>query len=381
MIEIKKASNCCGCGVCSQVCPKQCIKMEYDREGFAYPVVNKDTCINCNQCKKSCPILNSAKEKTIIQEVYAAYYMDEEVRLSSSSGGIFTAIAEAVIDDGGIVFGASFDRDWSVKHISVESKKDISLLRGSKYTQSRIETCYQEAKMALEGKRPVLWSGTGCQIAGLKCFLGKDYPNLLTVDILCHGVPSTKLWKQYLSEKENQFNSSVKKVFFRNKDYGWKNFSLKMEFSNGEEYNTSFKNDVYMQLFLNNICLRPSCHDCKFKTVNSYADITLGDCWGIDKWLPEMDDDRGVSVVIIHTNKGNAAFQQIQRSVILRKAELQQVYQSMMYDSVNAHPHRKRFFDALDGEERTQDLKILLKRSFSEKIFSKLKRLLFSSIT
>ena len=232
MIEIQNKKDCCGCGACNQVCPKQCIKMESDKEGFLYPKVDTESCINCGLCEKSCPILNNQRSKELFQKYYLAYYTDEVVRLSSSSGGVFSVLSKAVIQNGGVVFGAAFDQEWLVHHVGVERQEDLRVLRGSKYLQSRSESCYREAKALLEVGRPVLYSGTGCQIAGLKSYLKKDYEKLLTVDIICHGVPSPKLWKHYLSEQEQTFGAPVQRVFFRNKDTGWNNFSMSIDFSN-----------------------------------------------------------------------------------------------------------------------------------------------------
>ena len=374
MIEIKNKSDCCGCGACSQVCPRQCIKMESDREGFLYPILDKEACISCSLCEKSCPILNIQRSEVLSRKCYIAYDMNEKVRLESSSGGVFSALSEAVIQKGGVVFGAAFDKNWFVHHVGVERQEDLRMLQGSKYLQSRSESCYQEAKALLEAGRPVLYSGTGCQIAGLKSYLKKDYEKLLTVDIICHGVPSPKLWKHYLTEQEQTFGAPVQSVFFRNKDTGWNNFSMSINFSNQKKYLKSFREDPYMRLFLKNICLRPACHDCKFKALYSQADITLGDCWGIEKTIPSIDDDKGISVVLINTDKGEEAFKQISDCLVYREAEYQNVYQPMMNTSVKPHLHRKQLFRALNMEEKTLKLCELLDLSLTEKALRKLKK-------
>ena len=199
MIEIKEKAFCCGCNACVQRCPKQCISMHEDEEGFLYPRVDKTICIECGLCEKVCPVINQNEPRKPLK-VYAAYNKDEKIRRESSSGGVFTAIAEQVIDEGGIVFGACFDENWEVKHDYTETKEGLKAFRGSKYVQSRIKDNYQKAEHYLKEGRKVLFSGTPCQIAGLKKYLCKEYENLLTVDFICHGVPSPKVWRMYLNE-------------------------------------------------------------------------------------------------------------------------------------------------------------------------------------
>jgi len=380
MIDIKSKNKCCGCGACSQICPKQCIEMKPDTEGFLYPVVNKGNCINCGLCEKRCPILNTKNEKTEQQDAFVAFHRDEQIRLSSSSGGVFSALAENIIRHGGIVFGAAFDEDFLVHHVGVERLEELEKLRGSKYLQSRTESVYLAAKAALEEGRPVLYSGTGCQIAGLKSFLGKDYPNLLTVDIICHGVPTPKLWRRYLTELEKKHGAPVKQVCFRQKDTGWRNYSLNLALRNDIVYKRVFRDDPFMQFFLKNICIRPSCSTCKFKPVYSKADLTLGDCWGIEEYRPTLDDDKGISVIIAHTSRGKAALDQAEEQLVCYKADLQRVWQSMMMDSSKPHPHRKKFFSLLDSDCTFEELCALLKMSSVEKGIRKLKRTLLSIV-
>lgn len=199
MVELIDKSKCCGCAACVQVCPKQCISFNEDIEGFLYPIVNKDLCIDCRLCEKVCPFLNLNDPRKPVK-VLAAINPNEEIRMKSSSGGIFTMLAEAVIDKGGVVFGARFDKNWEVMHDYTETKEGLDIFRGAKYTQSKIGRTYKEAKDFLIQGRKVLFSGTGCQIAGLRLFLHKKYDNLLMVEIACHGVPSPAVWRAYLDE-------------------------------------------------------------------------------------------------------------------------------------------------------------------------------------
>ena len=366
MIDIKNKVNCCGCGACEQVCPVKCIHMIGDKEGFLYPEVDQSSCIKCGLCERSCPIL-SVQESEIINDAYIAYSKDDRIRILSSSGGVFSVLSESVLGNHGTVFGAVFDRDFSVYHKKVDCLEGLSLIRGSKYLQSRIENSYKETKRLLDEGKTVLFSGTGCQIAGLKSFLKVGYENLLTVDILCHGTPSPKLWSLYIHEKELLFDSTVKNISFRKKNTGWRTYSLCIEFENGKSYSCVFNKDPYMKMFLRNICLRPSCYSCRFKAINSQADITLGDCWGIEKYMPELDDNKGCSLIITHTNKGNDLIRRVMDNLEIREADLSRVQQPMIINSAELHPNRKKFFRAVGKESKICQLEKMLKLSLFDR--------------
>jgi coenzyme F420-reducing hydrogenase beta subunit len=334
MVEFKKNEDCCGCSACIQRCPKQGITLEEDYEGFLYPVVNKDRCTNCGLCEEVCPVINEGNMRKPMC-VYAAKNADEKIRRKSSSGGIFTLLAERIIKEKGVVFGARFDENWEVVHDYVETKENIALLRGSKYVQSKIGNTYQQAEQFLKARKQVLFSGTPCQIAGLKLFLGKEYDNLLTADLVCHGVPSPKVWRLYISEiAENQIikmvdNPLISKkeiistINFRDKIHGWKKscFTLQYLYSNNANKESTwlveplYKN-IFMRGFLKDLYLRPSCYACSSRSFKSGSDITIGDYWGIQHVLPEFDDDKGVSLVMINTNKGEAIYKQLEQESI-----------------------------------------------------------------
>ena len=252
MIQIKDKSVCCGCSACVQICPKQCISLKEDKEGFLYPTVNHAFCVECGKCEKVCPELHPFEVHEPLK-VYAAKHQDDAVRKVSSSGGIFTLLADMVIDEGGVVFGACFDSDWSVVHDFTETHEGLQAFRGSKYLQSRIGNTYRQAEVFLKAGRKVLFTGTPCQIAGLKKYLHKDYENLLAVDFVCHGVPSPLVWKKYLEEiiacqceknsvllHSNPFISErgsmagirkIDAISFRNKNLGWKKYSFALTLS------------------------------------------------------------------------------------------------------------------------------------------------------
>lgn len=323
MIEVKDKFQCCGCAACVQRCPKQCISLKEDKEGFLYPIVDKNACIDCGLCEKVCPIIgpNAPREPL---KVYAAKHKDDEIRMKSSSGGIFTLLAEQIIDEGGVVFGARFDEYWEVMHDYTETKEGLALFRGSKYVQSRIGNSYLQAENFLKQGKKVMFTGTPCQIAGLKRFLRKEYENLLAVDFVCHGVPSPKVWRMYLDEtlarqgigKNTVLSYAmlrqkfIRSVEFRSKSTGWKKYSFALTLTkasaDGEEnsvlLSTVFSENQFMQAFLGDYILRPSCFKCVCKAGRSGADITLGDFWGIEMIRPDLDDDKGCGLVLNYSN-------------------------------------------------------------------------------
>ncbi len=310
MIQIHNKKDCSGCSACANICPKNCIKMERDEMGFAYPEVDADVCINCGRCEKVCPILSPAKENSPLS-VKGAKNRDESVRRTSSSGGTFFELANDIISRGGIVYGCALDDKLVARHIGVETLDGLSALKGSKYVQSDVGATYREVKKHLISGREVLYSGTPCQIAGLKNYLGKSYDNLLLVDVLCHGVPSPGVFADYLDYLSERFGAKPISVNFRNKEKSWKRLYFEVKFDNGKRYFTFCGYDRYMSMFLNNISLRPSCYDCRFTTVNRQGDITLGDFWGIGRKYPERDDDKGISLIIVNTENGEKAYGEI----------------------------------------------------------------------
>ncbi|NGU73150.1 4Fe-4S dicluster domain-containing protein [Clostridium perfringens] len=378
MIEVRDKKDCCGCAACKQICPKKCIEMKYDEEGFEYPVVNILSCIDCGLCESVCPIKSFDKKSESV-ESYVAYSKDLKTRVKSSSGAIFSLCAEYVLKNNGIVFGAIFDSEFMVHHVYIDSIENLKYLQGSKYLQSRIENTYQETERFLKEGKEVLYSGTACQIAGLKKYLKKEYSNLYTIDVLCHGVPSPKVWKKYLDEEVKKSNNNISKVFFRNKTTGWKQYSVYFEYTDGTQImESNIKND-YMRLFLKDICLRPSCYDCKFKSLDRPSDITLGDSWGIENIMPEMDDDKGTSVILIHSKNGKKMFEKINKNMIFKSGDVDSILppNADSRKSVAVHPKRDLFFEKLNKGESIKELVKLIEYSPKQKINNFFRRIYF----
>ena len=370
MIQIIDKTNCCGCSACEQVCPKHCISMTQDAEGFLYPVVNTEWCIDCGLCEKVCPMYR----KVVTREpmaVYAAKNNDENIRLASSSGGIFTLLAEAVLERGGVVYGARFDDVWNVIHDYTETKEGLSLFRGSKYVQSKIGDCYRTCLSFLKQGRLVLFSGTSCQIAGLKSFLRKEFTNLLTVDVVCHGVPSPAVWKLYLKHFA-QDSKSISHISFRNKETGWKAYSNVLSVLNKNIVHESYTENKFMKLFLSNTILRPSCYGCKFKAGKSGSDVTLADFWGIDKIDPAFDDDKGVSAVLIYNDKASGWLTLSDTKAFTYQDVLKGNY-SLAY-SVAQPVNRTYFFRMMS---KGYDFDNLYIKCFDTSIYRRMRRLIF----
>lgn len=351
MEVLEDKEKCCGCHACYNICPKEAIKMETDEKGFKYPVIDTKKCVKCGLCKKICPVLNN-KENKNEPIAYCAYNKNEEVRKQSSSGGIFTLLAEEILDRNGVIFGASFDKEYNVCHTYIENKNELSKFRGSKYVQSSIGNTYKKAKMFLENDKYVLFTGTPCQIEGLKKFLNKDYEKLYTQDIICHGVPSPKVWEKYKEYRNKIDTNEIKRINFRNKDNGWKEYNMDFEYKNSE-YKNNHNNDLYMQAFLKNTILRDSCYNCHFKKTNRISDITLADFWGIEKVVPQMDDNKGTSLVIVNSKKGKELVEKIESKIIYRQVNLEEAikYNPSMISSSTKDKNRKKFFENIDNME------------------------------
>lgn len=347
-ICVNRPEKCSGCSACRQICPKQCITLKEDLEGFMYPNVDTNVCINCGLCKKVCPVLNNdqGNEPT---KVLALKNKNENIRATSSSGGTFFELARKFLEEGGIVYGCALDENMVARHIKVTSESDLHRLKSSKYVQSDMGDTMREIRTLLSEEKKVMFSGTPCQTAGLVNYIGKKCENLFLVDILCHGVPSPKLFREYLELLEKQYAGKAISVNFRSKQRGWKRLYMEVCFNNGKRHYVYSGYDRYESLFLNNMSLRPSCYECKFTTTKRYGDITLGDFWGIGKRYPEWDDDKGISVVMLNTKKGQEYYQKISSLFVSReeKLELAKAGQRTLYAPTAKNPNRDAFYEIL----------------------------------
>lgn len=310
MIEITDKKMCCGCTACVNVCPVQCIVMRRDRdEGFDYPVANPDICIGCGRCESVCPVLSPA----FPAEPLAAYAVRNEENVEgSSSGGVFPALAEAVLADGGIVFGAVMESDMKVGHAEAETMEDVQRMRESKYVQSDLYSVFADVREYLESGRKVLFTGTPCQVAGLNKYLGKDREGLMTVDVACHGVPGPGVWEQYVKALEKRHGARMRAASFRDKSKGWRHYVFRTTYSSPDtEVSVKAAADPYMALFMQDMTLRPSCYSCPARHGRSGSDLTLSDLWSVAEAAPDLNDDRGVSGVIVNTERGSALFERI----------------------------------------------------------------------
>lgn len=338
-------SKCNGCYACANLC--DCIEMKIDENGFWYPFKN-DKCIQCGLCVRKCPALKKSDVRNNPVS-YVAFNKDENIRINSASGGIFTAVAEKILDNNGIVFGAKFDEKLNVIHGFSDNKKDLEKFRGSKYVQSKIGDNFKKVKEFLLKGQDVLFTGTPCQIGGLYAYLGKNYDNLFTQDIICHGVPSPKVFKKYID-----YMSKISKpldVSFRNKNEGWRNFSMAINFENGVKYSKNYTEDLMLVAYVQNICLRMSCHNCAFKSRHRQSDLTIADYWGVENVHPHLDDDMGISVIIVNSKKGELLFEKIKENLIFQETNLDTclIYNPSMEKSVVMDNNRSDFFKNLNN--------------------------------
>lgn len=376
-IKILDKKKCTGCEACESICPKNCIMMQRDDSGFLYPVVDKSNCIDCDLCIKTCPVVT---EKPFYQKdekkVYCGWSRDEKVRFASTSGGMFSELALEILRKNGYIAAAAYNDKCDVEHIIVNDKAGVERIRQSKYTQSNINGIYVDVRNLLKEGNLVLFSGTPCQVAGLKRFLRKEYLNLITVDFICRGVNSPKAYRSWLSELEKRYNSKVIKVWFKYKEYGWKNSPLctRVDFEDGKNCILYRDNNTYMKGYLGpNLYIRPCCGDCKFKGNRNYSDLTLADYWGASK---EVDDDKGTSLVLVNSKAGNDLLQEIKENIVLFPCQEEYTRQNLCYtDSVKINPKSEEFLTGLDEELFSQRLERYTRVLLGKRIIQTIKRI------
>lgn len=381
MIEIKDKKNCCGCSACYSICPKNCIEMKADREGFLYPKINKDLCINCGLCENVCPIINKVEEKVFEQEGYLVQNKDEKIREESTAGGAFTAIAKYVLEKKGIVFGVQYDENLNVVHSYVENEIDLKLYRNSKYVQSNIGETFKQAKKFLDENRWVCFSGTPCQIEGLKKYLKKDYNKLITVDVVCHAVPSPLVWKKYLEVQRKKYGNNIKNIIFRDKKYYGYNYSQMTIRDNrgGDLGHLGVESDIMLRAFFSDICDRPSCYECAFKKRYRVSDFTIWDCFITGLIAKDFDDDKGTTRVLIHTQKGKNIFEEIKSNFKYKDigADLLTKNVHEMFFSVKINNKRKIFMQDLIALDRERFIKKYFEDTWKIKIKRNLRKILY----
>lgn len=373
-IKITDKEMCSGCTACANICPKDAIEMVRDEEGFLYPKVNKDKCIDCGLCKKTCPMINHKEHHEFEQKAYIFQNKDEQIRLESTSGGAFTAIAEEIINSNGVVFGVAFDKDFKVKHTYATTKKELEKFRNSKYVQSDPNETFTKVKEFLTSGKKVLFSGTSCQIAGLKSFLKKDYENLLLVDVVCRAVPSPLMWEKYLEVQKKKY-LNPKKIFFREKYHGYKYSNMSI-YGQNKDYHRGIDSDPYLRAFFSNICDRPSCYTCKFKTQYRESDLTIWDCFNIENFNSKLDDDKGTTRILCHTKKGMDMVKKIAAKHTCEEINVKQALSDFngIFSKVNYNSRKAEFvkdMNSISSEE-------LFEKYFPDTIKVKLERTLRS---
>lgn len=358
MIQITDKEDCCGCTACSSVCPKKSISMVSDEEGFLYPFVDTELCNNCGFCEKVCPILNKPNLPIKSKGAFIVQTQNEETLKNSTSGGFSDVLYRYVLGQGGYICGCVYDNEWMPHHIITNDPGKLPQFRSSKYAQSRLDNIFSEIKKLLVNGKLVCFVGTPCQVSGLKSYLRREYERLITVDLVCRSVPSPLLLKQYLNWQEEKNESKIRYLNCRNKTYGYHNGTLVIEFENGKKYSGSNRVDPFMKAFHSNICSRPSCYKCAFKTPARCSDFTIFDCWQPERLSEGVkDNNKGYSNVIIHSNKGYEFFRKLE-GIDKWKTSPSKMFQftgGMEVKTVNRPEARDQFYQklAVKGFDKT----------------------------
>ena len=384
MICIQNKADCCGCTACANICPKNCITMAPDEEGFLYPAVNKDLCINCGLCEKVCPVIKLPKVEDGERKSYAVRSKNSDVLRKSTSGGFFTPIANYVLNNGGVICAATYSDEWVVVHefLTESNEEAFAKFRGSKYVQSCLGDCFSRVKAYLKQGRFVCFIGTTCQVNGLKKFIGDD-SNLLTVDLVCHGTPSPKLWGKYINYQQEQYNSQIKSVSFRNKTYGYHSGTMKIEFANGKIYYGSARVDYMLKSFFREISSRPICYQCPFKQVERCSDLTIYDCWHFSDLVEgKKDDDKGYTNVIVQTEKGADILSALADKLEIYRVDTQKAIELdgvMVTKSAVPHPRRNDYYKGLDKETIPQHIQKFIPVTKKDILIEKSKLVLYKT--
>jgi coenzyme F420-reducing hydrogenase beta subunit len=340
--------RCDGCEACASACRAACVELREDEEGFRYPWIDAAACTECGACEEVCPALSPSPARGAAEPAaFAARVKDDATRAASSSGGVFTAIAEDALARGGVVFGARFEEGLELRHAGAERPAELAALRGSKYVPSRVGGVFEAVRRQVAAGRPVVFAGTPCQVGGLRAFLGPGRADgsLVALDLVCHGVPSLRAFRAYTGWLERRHGSPVTGIRFRDKRAGWKRYEVVATLAGGGEYRSPFADDPFMRGFLWNLCLRPACHSCRWARLPRAGDLTLGDYWGIEKVRPELDDDRGTSAVLVNTAAGERTLARVAPRLALTATPLADVVagNGCVVSPVPASPRRAAF--------------------------------------
>ena len=362
-------SECYGCEGCSQICPKHCISMTKNDRGFYIPIVDESKCIECKQCIKVCPMRNDIKKNKLL-EAYAMVSNNINKDDKSTSGGIFYLLGEETIKRNGVVIGVEWNDELVAAHCIVTTKSELKKIKGSKYVQSRINDIFKKTRDFLIEKKIVLFSGTACQIAGLKLFLKKEYENLICVEVACHGVPSPGLFKKYLNYIEKKENNKIIGFSFRNRDkhLSGEHFMSKISFENGKKKYNYFRDDFYYNPFINGTSLRKSCYKCKFKGKEKNCDILLSDFWGIDIEYPNFPAKYGASAVIVYSEKGNNLINSILKNVVFEKVDAEKIFKHNKSMIEQTNVENVKLYENLSEDDEVFFEKIFVKNNNIQKV-------------
>ena len=371
MIDRISVEQCTLCGSCYNACPVDAISFKTLYLDFLYPAIDNSRCVGCDRCEKSCPILADKQEPESGYPIaFAARSRDEEARRKSSSGGVFYELASEILSEGGYICGAVFDDHFHVKHIVSNTQKDLYRMMGSKYAQSDMGMCFRQIKTLLDEGKNVLFTGCPCQVAGLRTYMGRKHPNLLLVELICHGIPSDHMLQTYIGMQERKYGARLKEMEFRNKEKGWHNSSVRMEFENGRVHSEPMTFDTYMQGYFRGVTLKESCFSCQFRGFKSGSDLTIGDLWGAEISIPDMDDNNGLSAVIVNSEKGTLF---LNRSKIIRRQfEIDKIlkYNQSLLTSFDEGAQRTAFY----AYTEKYDLERAIETFFQETLLQKAKR-------